>query len=91
MFFRRKTINNKSLDKRDSVTKLPLEYSVGRATNSDWEKNRLQIKQFYSVSSLKKNSKELSFSVFKFKKSLFFLNYIRNRRILRIAGHYCIV
>lgn len=36
----------KRLDKGESATKLSLEFGVGKATITDWKKNRSKIEQF---------------------------------------------
>lgn len=41
------------LDKGESLTKLAVEFGVGKATISDWKKNRAKIEQFCSATSEK--------------------------------------
>jgi hypothetical protein len=43
----------KRIDKGESATKLALEFGVGKATTSDWKKNRTKIELFCATVSVK--------------------------------------
>lgn len=58
----------KRLDKGECATKLSREYGVGKATISDWKKNRAKIEQFCSASSEKTLEKRQKTTVSSYEK-----------------------